>query len=372
MALGKRFSLWFVLLDQFGRKFSDPKQQYLFSASLNANNPQGAVLWGARTNYTSLSSDGVLELNSLVISQSGEVDFKISVTATSASGLSSSTGRGGAKTGPQLVEVFRLQVAEDPIVSSAAPCIYLLQRTVCPLGGNTAAEWESEFPRTRSYSPGDSLAYLRNIYCAGDAMSGWHVNAFLSADASLWTEYRMGVDSIWTGVGKNMLTLLSSSLSSSCFLNDNIWQCALIKFKFEMAGMPKLEMSPMERLGLFASADGVKSLDGAEKGAAEKGKSKQQQSSGGGGGGNSRNEKGGKRRERALQKEIRRAYYRRSLQWHPDRWAGLSMYTLPVQAAFELINEAYNALISADADDAESVPVETATAAPSAEEAVFE
>lgn len=112
-------------------------------------------------------------------------------------------------------------------------------------------------------------------------------------------------------------------------------------------------MSPMERLGLFVSEDGLKSLDGGSEGekAGETGKR---------GGRNARVEKesqegrNSKKRERALQKEIRRAYYRRSLMWHPDRWAGLSMYALAVQAAFELINEAYNALTStADAPDAE-------------------
>lgn len=202
---GKRFLLWFELLDQFGRKFSDPTQQFLFSASLNANNPQGAVLWGVRTNYSSSQSEGMLEFNSLVISQAGEVDLKIFMTPRSG-GTEAGAAAGGkahkiSKAGPQLVEVFRLKVAEDPVVSSAVPCIYLLQRTSCPAGGNTAQEWESDFPRARSHSPGDSSFYLRNIQCAGDALSGWHVNAYLSADASLWTEYKMGIDSIWTGVG---------------------------------------------------------------------------------------------------------------------------------------------------------------------------
>ena len=40
-------------------------------------------------------------------------------------------------------------------------------------------------------------------------------------------------------------------------------------------------------------------------------------------------------------REIRRAYYRKSLIWHPDRWAGFSRYTQVVQGAFELIAEAY-------------------------------
>ena len=59
-----------------------------------------------------------------------------------------------------------------------------------------------------------------------------------------------------------------------------------------------------------------------------------------------------RKRERAMQKEIRRAYYRKSLQWHPDRWAGMGMYALPVQAAFELINEAYNSLTNEEKNSA--------------------
>lgn len=89
-----------------------------------------------------------------------------------------------------------------------------------------------------------------------------------------------------------------------------------------------MEQSPLERLGLFASDEGVKSLDASADG----------ENSGKRGG------RGDRKRERAAQKEIRRAYYRKSLQWHPDRWAGLGMYQLAVQGAFELINEAYNAL----------------------------
>jgi hypothetical protein len=43
-------------------------------------------------------------------------------------------------------------------------------------------------------------------------------------------------------------------------------------------------------------------------------------------------------------KEIRRAYYKKSLQWHPDRWVGMELYKLPVQGAFELVAEAYRML----------------------------
>jgi hypothetical protein len=160
------------------------------------------VLWGIRSNYSSTSGDGLLQLNSLVISQSGEVDFKISVSSRTGVVPTATTASNRASSQPQLVEVFRLVVAEDPVVASAAPCIYVLQQTQCPAGANTPAEWESEFPRTRSYSPADGAHFLRNVHCAGVGLDEWHVGAFLSADGSLWVEYRMGVDALWTGVGE--------------------------------------------------------------------------------------------------------------------------------------------------------------------------
>ena len=49
-------------------------------------------------------------------------------------------------------------------------------------------------------------------------------------------------------------------------------------------------------------------------------------------------------RAKSLLKDIRRAYYKKSLQWHPDRWVGMSRYHIAVQGAFELIHEAYEAL----------------------------
>jgi hypothetical protein len=45
-----------------------------------------------------------------------------------------------------------------------------------------------------------------------------------------------------------------------------------------------------------------------------------------------------------LLKDIRRAYYRKSLQWHPDRWAGVGSYQVAVSGAFLLVHESYEAL----------------------------
>lgn len=74
---GKRFSILFEVQTQWRNKFIEHTRHptYIFSASVNANNAQGAILWGLRSNS---SSAGVLQLSSLVVSLPGQVDFKVS------------------------------------------------------------------------------------------------------------------------------------------------------------------------------------------------------------------------------------------------------------------------------------------------------
>lgn len=294
-------------MDQFGRRFIDPNQEHLFSVSLNSNNPQGALLWGIRSNY---SYEGVLQLNNLVISQSGPIELKVSIKDIISSSSSSSNhdrDRNDDKR-LKLVEVFHLIVQEDPVLVNTAPCLYVLKTGFCP-SGTPAADWESEFPRIRSYvSP---RHYLLNAFCSADTLQTWYVDATLIPDGSLWVEYRLGIDSIWTGIG-----------------------------------MPRIEMNPEERLGLYdVSTDSSRVLkhhyqQGNKVNVTTTNISRSRSKKRGGGG-------------RSNNKALKRAYYRKSLQWHPDRWVGLGMYTYAVQGAFELINEAYQLLSSVDDSDEE-------------------
>lgn len=289
---GRRFLLWFDLFDQWGGRFLDPRREVMFSASINGNNPQGAVMWGLRSNY---SSNGVLQLNSLVISQPGAVEFKVSFRDVSGSAQT----EGGPtaeyqRKDLQHLQVFRLAVKEDPVVANASPCVYVFQHATCPVEV-PAADWEAEFPRIRSYTP--PRRYAQNIDCAA-SVGVWHVDAWLGLDGSMWVEYRLGVDAIWTGVG-----------------------------------MPRMEMSFPERLDLPSNITAASTASYSINGA---------------GGDNQKRRRGGKSSPRKTEKEalrtLKRAYYRKSLQWHPDRWAGMPMYATAVQGAFELVNEAYTAL----------------------------
>ena len=109
------------------------------------------------------------------------------------------------------------------------------------------------------------------------------------ADGSLHVEYRRGLDAIWTGIG-----------------------------------LPRYEMSPEQKLGLVLPSELVEQYHAWET-------------------------KGGSVQPSALNKAltrlIKRAYYRASLQWHPDRWssAELEQYKPIVQGIFQQITEAYDA-----------------------------
>ena len=104
---------------------------------------------------------------------------------------------------------------------------------------------------------------------------------------------------------------------------------------FLILGMPKMEQSPLERLGLIDSEEGIKSFEGYNDNKTHNLKQDKTQK---------KMKINKKKYERLQQKEIKKAYYRKSLQWHPDRWASMPMYIPPVQGAFELISDAYNQL----------------------------
>ena len=142
----------------------------------------------------------------------------------------------------------------------------------------------------------------------------------------VWVRYRLGVDAIWTGLG-----------------------------------LPTEEMSYEDRLGYVERTE-----EGTEEGGAEGEGGRRRR---GGGADKKGGKKGGKRgdttgakkgRSSRAAKDLRRAYYRTSLQWHPDRWASMPALYLPaVQGVFELVSGAYQQLSRALAPDD---PVEDAYA----------
>ena len=269
---GKRFSIEFEVFDQWGVRFIDhfDHPEHYFSATVNSNNLQGAVLWGVRSNYSHM---GILHFDSLAISQPGRVEFKVLVSSKSDGSDDGDDSGRKQKQGElrrRAIEVFYVQVAEDESIVSLSSCMYVFKQSMCP-SESIEENWIADFPRIRSYV--SSSAYMSNLFCSS-LLQKWHVDSWVNAGGDMWVEYRLGIDSIWTGLG-----------------------------------LPRMEMDPWQRLEIS----------------------------------HAHNEEMMKKKKELL-KVIRRAYYRKSLQWHPDRWAGLPEYSLAVQGAFELITEAYGAL----------------------------
>lgn len=314
---GKRFAVWFDVRDQWNEPFdvladsTSGSVSPLIKISINEQNAQGAILWGYRLNTT---HRGVLHYASLIVSQAGPIQVKLTTSSNvNPASLTLQGQSGRASKTEKTLAVFQLQVHVDPVAQATAPCLYVLQQGVCPFdfnshqdGGSSAAEavaaadHDRLFPFTRAsfptHTPANPLLYLQNLYCADETrlLGRWGVRSYILADASLHVEYRLGIDAIWTGVG-----------------------------------LPRQEMAPAQKLGLVLPPNLHAALYGT---ASSKG------SSDGSPAGSTAAD------SKQILKLLKRAYYRASLQWHPDRWAGLDQYTHIVQNIFQQVTEAYDAL----------------------------
>jgi hypothetical protein len=145
------------------------------------------------------------------------------------------------------------------------------------------------------------LKMLQTLICE-EALKGWGVTVSMTPGGGAWVGYRNGVDAVWTGLG-----------------------------------LPSEEMSYEERLGVGAYKErGEKDKVGMKENVERTNKRSRNNSEDGGGSGR-------------IRKDLRKAYYRKSLIWHPDRWASMpSLYGPAVQGAFELISSAYLALSGTD------------------------
>ena len=109
----------------------------------------------------------------------------------------------------------------------------------------------------------------------------------LPSGLGVWVRYRLGVDSIWTGLG-----------------------------------LPSEETGLEERLGLTnAATHSLSSRFDQQTTDHDTPTSKKKDKKEKDGAGTKRGSRGAK--------DLRRAYYRKSLQWHPDRWATMPQIYLP-------------------------------------------
>lgn len=333
---GRRFRLTLELFDAYGVRFRghspsgegpEGDDGVSVRVSINDNNPQGAVLWGAKGNTT---STGVASFPALLVTQPGVVTVRVAV--------------GGGRA----VFSFLLTVRPDERLRYAHHCMALFRQGVCPLASSNAAQEradaENRFPVVRTALPLRSH-YLLALTCR-DVFATWFVSSFVSAAQTadntttstsrsgassgggvslgpwLFFEYRAGIDAIWTGVG-----------------------------------LPSSDQAPGARLGLAVErvervqrvAVGADAGAGVGAGASVRV----------GGGGAAKEEARGARGargveapaasrpsplQRAQQRTLKKAYYAKSLLWHPDRWAGMAIYLDVVREAFESVHEAYEEL----------------------------
>lgn len=265
---GKWFRLQLQLFNQWGQKMVGVNDVRVI-ASINENNPQGAVLWGTTSNS---SVDGRVSLDHLVISQPGPVEIKISYISSKSSSSLTTSKKKGLDEGRVTLLLTRLTVVPNPEMEASENCLFLFTSLICPAPAHQSDTnlWEFSFPNEIGFLP--SHLYLKVLSCRS-VFDLWAITSSTLPSGETFVQYRYGIDAIWTG-----------------------------------KGLPRVDMSYYDRLEIPETDD---------------------------------------------MKEIRRAYHRKSLQWHPDRWSGLTntltglsseLYTIAVRGAFELIAEAYKEL----------------------------
>lgn len=300
---GRRFTIIFELYDQYQQLYitttssTHSEEQPLFKISINENNAQGAILWGNRLN-TSHSSTGFLTYHHLVVSQPGRVEVRISQvnpTFFSDSHRDRLAVSGSPANTVEVINSFHITIQEDPRMVGSRPCLYVFSHNICPVE-SVSEDYESLFPMTRHYLP--SSYYLANIHCSNESLAVMRVTSHLVSDGSMWIEYKLGLDSIWTGVG-----------------------------------LPTVEMPPLQRLQVSLPAALLPAATTSQR----RGKAVVDEGE---------KEEMTKESRKKVLKLIKRGYYRASLQWHPDRWMAYDQYyQAAISAIFPLITEAYERLM---------------------------
>lgn len=287
---GKRFTMDVQLYDQWNQPLVRFDNDIYARASINNDNEQGAVLWGTRSNMT---SNGVLYLNTLSISQPGAVYVKITTKTD--------------KDETIVLTIFKLIVKVNPDLQDTLHCTFIFKQALCPSAVSpvTANDWENEFPQESAYFL--SQHFMMSSACYKLITEVWGVTLHISAiDGSSIALYRTGVDSIWTGGrGYPHEEMTHESILE---LNMSLWNDEISALKAKKAKL----IRDAERV-----PNGLAKLT---------------------------NIKLNKELLPKLQKILKKAYYRKSLQWHPDRWSQYPLYTDAVTRAFELINEANSKL----------------------------
>lgn len=181
---GKSFSLEMQLYNQWGEKMQGkPGNGFRVMASINSNNEQGAVLWGIRSNT---SINGVVTLSSLVVSQPGAVDLKITTTVAkeaaplefSSGGDNANVDKDGNSMEKKTLSLSKMTVYDNPKMKNSNFCLFVFNDAMCPAVDSPAeiSDWENTFPNEVGILPMRQL--MMALVCA-DIYASWAVQLFL-------------------------------------------------------------------------------------------------------------------------------------------------------------------------------------------------
>lgn len=308
---GRWFAVQVSLFDQWGQPFDLAGVSIV--AALDPKNRQGAVLWGLRTNTT--NGAGIAELDRLVVSQSGLVELRLYTSTPTAAAVKLARKRGFPSVGSSskqperiLIAAMQVLVRRDKDAVDPAPCMFAFHELETVARNSAEDDAQSLYPIVRGYLP--ALYYPRVLACT-DVFKSWHVNVSSGASGDFILHYRSGIESIWTGTS-----------------------------------FPSLDQSPEERLDLPGLSQRMAVLLEAEV-AAEEATNTTTDGEDAEDAVPTKSIKvsaQAKKVAKSVGKELRKAYYRKSLMWHPDRWSGMPIYSEAVKGAFQLITDAYGQL----------------------------
>jgi hypothetical protein len=187
------------------------------------------------------------------------------------------------------IATFQLSVAADPELPFTQACLLIFRESMSPAPAPRGKEdWEALHPLHRGWL---SSQWWPQVFACEATLAKWHVQLRVSAWGDFSAEYRAGIDAIWTG-----------------------------------RGLPTHGMTYEQVLGVSSSLAGRGDEKKKETAHTDEPATPE------------------KARSSGRRRQVRRAYYKRSLEWHPDRWAGMPIYLSAVQGVFQLISEAYETL----------------------------
>ena len=357
---GKWMSLHVTLLDQWGQVFQAAGLTVV--ASLDAHNAQGAVLWGVRSNVTDASGTTVLER--IVVNQPGPVELRLHTPTPTLQHVEETRKQGGffnpSGKAPErvLIAVMQLLVRRDTNALDPSPCMFIFRDATCPAFPGDGETADALYPSVRGNLR--AAFYGRVLGCEA-ALKKWHVDHWFLADGQIVLQHRAGVESIWTG------TRFPSQEQTP-------------EERLELPGLTEKLITVLQSLPGRRSTGTNETTTAAESAGAAEDEDKKKKGK--------YNKKGkdeydikersaaispvkASRQIKAATRELRRAYYRKSLMWHPDRWAGMPIYSEAVQGAFQLITDAYSQLMRLSGDEVSSASAKMEGASSMETDAVY-